>query len=158
MRDDVKGFSLIELVMVIVIVSILLLVLVKWPTTDANIYGEARKIASDLRYIQHLSQTKQQRYRINFTANNYTLTNLDNTLFVVQVANNQSTQTLPAGMSLTTNLPNGYLVFSEQGVPYVDNQTPGTVLSSTATITLTVAGKIEVISVYPTTGAVIVNP
>lgn len=153
-----RGFTLIELVIVIVILSIFTFALVKWPATDTGLYAQARKIASDIRYMQHLSEVKQQRYRINFSENSYTLTDLDNTTPVVQLADNQSTQTLPSNITLTTNLPSKYLVFDMQGVPYIDNQIPGTPLTSTATITLITSGNTETISIYPTTGAVIVSP
>ncbi len=152
------GFSLIELVMIIVVLSVLTIAFVKWPSSNATLYAQARKLASDLRYMQHLAQTQYTRYRVNFTANSYTLTNLDSTQGVVQVANNQSTQTLPSGMTLTTNLPNGYIVFNEQGVPYINNQIPGTTLDSTATVTLSIVGATDVVSIYPSTGAVSVNP
>ena len=68
------GFSLIELVTIIVVISILMVVaLINWPGKVLNLDAQAYQLASDIRYAQSLSMTRGQRFRISMINDRYTL-------------------------------------------------------------------------------------
>lgn len=70
-----RGFTIIETVMVMVIIAILSVVLLlRWGASDkARIEGAVRKIASDIRYTQKLSISSQMRAGVIFNANGYSV-------------------------------------------------------------------------------------
>lgn len=70
-----RGFTLIELVMIITLLAILAAVAIpQFSGYGAIKQGNAvLKIASDIRYAQNRATTTQQRSRVSFTANDYTI-------------------------------------------------------------------------------------
>jgi prepilin-type N-terminal cleavage/methylation domain-containing protein len=64
----IKGFTLIELVMIMVIVGVLALAAIPRTAAGSAIKLEAacQKIASDLRYVQEMSLAQQVRFGISF--------------------------------------------------------------------------------------------
>lgn len=76
MRKEEKGFTLIELVLLIIMLGIMGLV-ISISISDINstkLNSAARRLASDIRYAQQLAMTKQIRHGIVFTVpNTYTV-------------------------------------------------------------------------------------
>ena len=70
-----RGFTLIELVMILTLLAILAAVAIpRFSGYGAIKQGNAvLKIASDIRYAQNRATTTQQRSRVSFTANGYTI-------------------------------------------------------------------------------------
>lgn len=160
MRSNQTGFTLLELVMVLMITALLgATLLVVWPSQKPNVEGSAQQLAGDLRYMQNLAMTMEQKYRVNFSSSQYTLTQQNGTTAVPHPGGSGSNViTLPSGITLATSgLPNGYIVYDKNGVPYTDNGDPGTQLGSQATITLSGDGESYSVSVEPNTGTVL-NP
>jgi len=152
-----KAWTIFELVIVIIVVMILFAAIYyAWPGKKINVVSTAHQLAADIRYLQNLSVTRNQRYRINFSASQYTLTELDGVTAVIHPATGSNIINLPNGITLSTSsVPNNYLVFDGKGVPYVDNGSPGTSLTLTATITLTTDdGNAAQVTVSPETGRV----
>ena len=125
--------------------------MVVWPGDNVSLQAEAQQLANDLRYIQFLSMSQDSSYRVNFSSDQYTFTDLSGVSALLHPVTESNIATLGTGMILsTTGLPNNYLVFDQQGIPYTD--TVGTELSSNATITLTASSGSIAVTVSPETG------
>ena len=76
MSGYTEGFSMIELIMVIVITGIMAAIaLPKFnAVTEVDLYSTARQVKADIRYTQELAMSKYRQTAINFTANNDTYT------------------------------------------------------------------------------------
>lgn len=152
------GFTLIEMAIVLSVIIVLALGLsLKWPSKSINVNVYAERLVADLRYAQHLAQTTNQRLRVNFASGSYTLTLTDGTTAVKFASGNSNAVTLPVGMTITlppTNLPSNYVVFDALGRPYTTNTTPGTLLTSTAVITLTQSGQTHTVSILANSGTI----
>ena len=156
-RNRQFGWSLIEAAIVLVIVAaVSALVVAPFMVTGASIDAEAERVAADIRYVQFLSMSLNQRFRINFSSDQYSLTELDGTTEVMHPVTASNIVLLGSGVSLATDLTNNYLVFDSMGVPYVDNEVPGTALDTVGNITLTLDGENRVITITPETGKVTV--
>ena len=163
-KDNQKGFSLFELAIIIVIVGIIgSIVMLVWPdTAKINVNAQAQQLANDLRYVRSLAMKQETRYRVNFSSNQYSLTELNGTTAVPRPGGSGSNVVnLPGGVRLRENLPNDYIVFDEHGMPYTDNAIPGTQLLSVARIQLRARSSEGVTSIVvrvaPVTGAVYIN-
>ena len=98
--------------------------------------------------------SRGQRYRVNFTANSYQITDmLGGTVQpVTAITGTALVSVLPAVLSgynppLTLN----YVAFDTKGVPYTSATAA---LAATATITLTSGGESSTITIAPETGRV----
>lgn len=153
-----SGFTLIEIVMVIVLIGIVSMVVTAcWPSKAIDVDQYAERLAADLRYAKHSAQTKNQRLRVNFSAGSYSLTLVDGSTAVSFANSTSNTVTLPAGLTITippTNLPSSYVVFDAMGRPYTNNASPGTLLAATATITMTHSGIVDTVTIEPNTGKI----
>jgi type II secretory pathway pseudopilin PulG len=140
--------------MVIMIASIMaVVVLTQWQGATLNVYGQAEQVANDIRYAQALSMTKGQRFYFNKVSNTtYQILDLAGT--PITFASGGTTMTLNSGITFGsfTNLPGGLVAFNGEGIPYSNTSTPGTVLSSAASISLTGGGKTNTVIIAPTTG------
>ena len=64
-----SGFTLVELMAVLIITAILAAFLIpRFSDQPINLAAQAEQLASDIRYVQSLSMTQGQRYRINLVA------------------------------------------------------------------------------------------
>lgn len=75
-----RGFTLIELVMILTLLSILAAVAIPRFSSYGAIKQDnaVLKIASDIRYAQNMATTTQQRSRVSFAANGYTINSCAN--------------------------------------------------------------------------------
>ena len=153
-----QGFSLIEVIMVIAVISILAVIpFFSLPSASINLDGQAQQLANDIRYTQSLSMTKAQRYRLVIGAGSYQILNTAGT--AVQFASGNTTVTLNSGISFgtLTNLPNSLIAFDGNGIPYTTTGTPGTALAANATIPLQQSGSTKTVVITPLTGKVTVQ-
>ncbi len=72
MRYIEKGFTVIELVMIMVVVGILAAVIVlRMDFESIKLYSATRKVAGDIRYVQKLAISNQTRAGMEFNVNGY---------------------------------------------------------------------------------------
>jgi prepilin-type N-terminal cleavage/methylation domain-containing protein len=150
-----NGFTLLELIMVMLITSIMIVMGISFSGHTINIHAQAIQLAQDIRYIQQESMAKNIRYRINFSSTDYNFTDQTGTTYLNFPGSIIHSISLPTGMTLSTNnIPNNYLVFDGRGTPYTDSATPGTPLGTSATLTLTFDGNTKTLTVLTNTGSV----
>ena len=77
-RGRIRGFSLLELVAVLVMVGVLAVFAMPRLMTTQSITLPAVKaqMVANIRYAQSLSMSRGQRYRVNFTASTYQITDM----------------------------------------------------------------------------------
>lgn len=150
----IQGFTLIELVLVIVLIGIIgVAVLPQWTSSSLSLEFEARRVLNDIRYAQALSMTTGQRYRwVKLSSTSYQLTNESGAAVLLPSGVMQIT--LPTDMTFgsLTSLPNNLIAFNSEGSPYVTTSLPGTALSATATIPMTMGSQTRSIQVTSQTG------
>lgn len=156
-----RGFTVIELVAVILIIAVLAVSLAPRAASRASLTlsARAKQLASDIRYVQTLSMTNGQRYCFKLTPSSpysgYTLTTASSGC--VTTVTHPGNLTQPVSVCTSTNcviaplLPNGYVQFDGLGQPY---SAPTVALGSTAVITLTEDGISQTVTISPTTGRV----
>src|SRR5438105_304872 len=101
-RQSMQGFTLIQIVMVLVVVGILsVMALPKWTAQSLDVNYEARRVLNDIRYVQALSLTYGQRYRwVKTAAASYQILNQAGTAIVL--SNGGTTLTLSSGNTFGT--------------------------------------------------------
>ena len=112
----------------------------------------ANQLIGNICYAQNLSMSQGQRYRVNFAAGSYGITDMSG-----------STASLPptAGFGVALSgvvlsgwnppLTNGYVAFDTRGVPYISATTA---LAATVTLTLTSGSDTATMTIAPETGRV----
>ncbi len=162
-----KGFTLIELVLVIMLVAILGTVvaisLQGYGTIKLN--NAVDKVVGDLRYAQQLAITTQNRHGITVNSTSMYTIHLNGTpdtaiqdpvnlggSFVVNFDTYQQGQL--AGVAFTVAAPfcggaGSVMEFNSIGAP---TDTNGTLLACTSTITLSYSGSTKQITIAPSTG------
>lgn len=154
---DRKGFTLIELVMVIVLIGIIAAFVAP---QLGNVFatksgGLASKLRADIRYAQNLAMTQNQRVRVTFAANSYSITIAGNPIADPATGRNYPV-TLGAGdyvgigIVIPTGFSGDYVEFDSLGIPYDG----GGVLAAATSVTVTGGGSNYNVTVQPQTGAV----
>ena len=157
----IAGFTLIELVVLLLVASILLVTIIGvWPsTTPMTLNAAAQTVKSDLQFAQARAFNYNQSLTITFSSTGYTISNNTGpSVFFPGTGNSQSaTVGLPSGITLsTTGLTSNILDFDHSGVPWTGVWSSGpTMLTVAAQITLTRSGISQSLSVIPQTGAVL---
>lgn len=154
-RGRRNGFSLIELVIVLAIVGVLAVFVVPRITATQGITLSAvtAQLAASIRYTQSLAMSRGQRYRINFVASAYQITDMGGAPIVQPLtASTAAISVSPATLGgYNPPLTGGYVAFDGRGVPYVDATTP---LASSAAITITSGSDSGSVVIAPETGHV----
>lgn len=155
-RGRFYGFSLIELVTVFVLLAIVAVFAAPrlFTTQSITLPATTAQLAASIRYAQSLAMSRGQRYRVNFTANSYQITDMLGG--TVQPAT-ATTGTAPVSVVPTVlsgynpPLTLNYVAFDTKGVPYTSATAA---LASAATITLTSGSDTSTITIAPETGRV----
>jgi len=159
------GFTLVELVVVILVLGIMAAVFIPRSNNAAFILStQAEQFAADLRYAQSLAMSQgwsgaaptARRYRINFTATGYNLTDVSGVALALP-SGTAGSIAFAAGVSISPfpppTLPNSVVAFDGLGKPYADAAATAA-LASTAAITLVSSGSTRTIQIFPETGMV----
>lgn len=149
-----RGFTLIELILVMVLIGILAYsVMTRDSSSVLAASAQAEQLAGDIRYTQSMAMTRGQRFRINFTASSYQITDMAGTPQVHPGTGTTAAISLPGASLSGYNPPlsSNYLAFDGQGVPYIDATN---LLAANAVITVTRGGNTRTVTINPTTGRV----
>ena len=162
-----RGFTLIELVVVLLLVAILaFVVLPRLSQNTLELSGQAEQVASDIRHAQTLSMTRgaalgsQGRYCVFFTATGYQYRHNNNsyatpcTTAVSHPATGSTAAIVLSGTAVTPplNLTGNYVEFDAKGQP-----TSFTAPNNNATVTLNATGGSRTVVISPVTGKVTVQ-
>jgi prepilin-type N-terminal cleavage/methylation domain-containing protein len=153
----VRGFTMVELIIVIVIASILaaLALSPKLDLQPTTLDTETKRLLGDVRYVQALSMFSNSRYRLDFSQAGYYRI-LDNMGSAISYYPASGTQIhLDSESSLSTNSSSKYLVFNGLGVPYASASSSGagSATSSDYVITITNNSGSETVTIRPETGS-----
>ena len=154
-----RGFTLFELIIVILLIGVIsVTVAPKWVSTPTNVNYEANRVLNDIRYAQALSLTRGIRYRwVYVSATSYQILNESGVAIILPTGGTTLTLTSGTTISGLTNLPNNFIAFDSQGIPYTTSSIPGTALAATASITLTGGGATRTVQISPQTGYGVVS-
>ncbi len=154
-RGRFSGFSLIELIVVLMLVGILAVFVIPRMTRTQSITlpAVAAQVAANIRYTQNLSMSQGQRYRINFTASTYQITDMAGVGITQPVVGGTGPVTMTGVVLSGYNPPltNSYVAFDTRGIPYISDTV---LLAATATITLTAGSDTATVVILPETGRV----
>jgi prepilin-type N-terminal cleavage/methylation domain-containing protein len=157
MRKSLLGFTLVEMVVAILIISVLSVVIYSLlPVSPFNSISVAKMVGNDIRYTQALAMYTGQSYYLEGTgANTYQIVNSAGT--AILTARGTTTTTVPGDAQFTgiTNLPNNIIGFNSRGAPITD--TSGTALAATAVITVTSGASSDTITISVGTGNVTIQ-
>ncbi|MFZ5876402.1 MAG: pilus assembly FimT family protein [Nitrospirota bacterium] len=158
-----RGFTLIETVIVIAIVALVaILAIPKLPDLlGVKASATARKLQSDLAYVQGLSMTTNTRHRLVFlSTTTYEVRDAAGTLVVNPDGRAGFSIATASGITLSWSL-NGVTVvnrgveFDTLGRPYLyAGSTPSATNLTTGTITVTGGGDVQTVTIRDQTGMV----
>ena len=131
---DSRGFTLVELIMVVVLISILAVSVVPklMDTSAISLQGGAAMVVADIRYTQELAMSTHENKKIRFTesSDTYTLRNIDDSVFRTVELPSRVTVKLPTGTTTYT--------FNSLGEPLEGGGTTLTIEAGSSTKTITV--------------------
>ncbi len=161
-----NGFTLIELAIFIIVLTVFVVIGVKWPGKSPQLGGQEDQLVSDIKYIQQIAITRHKRFGIVFYPTKYGFYDfIANPVPHPASMSSSNIINLESGITLSTiNLPanpffsgsNGVLLFDRFGIPYYYNTGTSTwdLLASTGVVILTVEGESRNIAITQETGMV----
>ncbi len=116
MNRNIRGFTLVEITVVVVLIGIIsAVVLARSITTDRiNVVGEVDKIRNHIRYAQSMAMKRNEVWRISCDGTQYWLS--DDSLNTVKLPGATSAQISLAGLAVSMNAFTIY--FDTLGIPY----------------------------------------
>ncbi len=146
---------MLELVIVLVLVGVLAVFAAPRLITTQSITlpAVAAQLAANIRYTQSLSMSRGQRYRINFTANTYQISDMSGVPIVQPMtAGTAAISVSPATLAgYNPPLTNNFVAFDGKGVPYTSATLA---LAAIVNITLSSGSDTSSIFITPETGRV----
>lgn len=145
---------MIELVIVLILAGMLAVYAIPRMTTPQSITlpAVANQLIGTIRYAQNLSMSQGQRYRINFAAGSYGITDMSGGTASLPPTAGTIVLLSPAILSgWNPPLTNGYVAFDTRGIPYISATTA---LAATVTLTLTTGTDTATMTIAPETGRV----
>ncbi len=114
-----KGFTLIEILVVVVIVSILMVLgvqMISSGSVERNLQQRGKILKYSIQYACDQATFQNRAYGINFYTNSYDFSQFINNEWVVVVSEQLSRVTLKDGMKLTLSIDGQLLVLPEEEI------------------------------------------
>ncbi len=149
-----QGFTLIELVLVLVLAGIIATFAIPRWDMSINASADAQRLASQIQYTQMLAMTHAQDFMLNLStsAGTYNISTTTGTAVPDPITGSNSTALgSNTAFGTITNLPNNLIAFDGLGIPYIDSAL-STPLASIATIAISQGNKTYTVQINPTTG------
>lgn len=161
--NDDRGFTMIELVMIIVLLTIV--AVVAGPRlaniTGVKVSATARKLQADMTYTQNLAMTSNQRHRVVFpSTTSYEVRDASGALATNPHDGGGFTVTTDAGITMSWSFNgdsalNRGVEFDTLGRPYLyAGASPSATTIAVGTVTVTGGGTTRTVTVQPQTGQV----
>lgn len=146
------GFSLIELTMVMILISVLAVIaFTALPSRQIfQVQGSAGSLRADLNLTKSIAMAQNQPYRIVISANSYQIINNSTLAAIVSPGTNTTTFQYPTTVNFS---PIGTITFDSLGKPYSGAGT-GTPIASASVLTVTSNGATKTVTISPETGFV----
>ena len=146
-----SGFTLIELVMVLVIIGVLATIAApRLSLTDTSVHAQAAQFARDIRHVQMLAMTRGETFTFESLGGSYRCTDSTAAVITDPATQQPFTLTLDNGVAATA----GSISFDSLGRPV----SGGSLLAATMNFTLSGGAQSAAISVIPVTGFVTMTP
>lgn len=155
MRLNTQGFSLVELVVVMIIIAVLAATLLPRTADQViNVNAQADMIAGEVRYVQSLSMTQGQRYYIQFpSSTTYRFFAVSGTAAISHPATG-TTLAIPLATGITAVMSTSVIAFDGKGIPYTNTAATTALSGVNAVITLSGGNATAAVTVFPETGRV----
>lgn len=153
------GFTLLEVVMVLLVLGILAFVAINRMTNISNAVAEADALRSALRYAQSRAMADVYTWGVTFSSGGYTLVEANPNVAGVLPGQGGASRNMPSGVSLHWALASGNTIYFDwRGQPVSSSIAviggTANVVGTNQTVTFTQSGQNMVVTVTPYTGFV----